>query len=342
MKSRDFEKPPEVAPGVFMLSITFPKGWFPPDAPAATLCYLVRQRDGWLLVDAGLKHHSCLELLRQQLKALNVSPRDIRWLVVTHFHPDHFGLCSEVKAMSGARIIMHRTDWEVLQLIIKTAGGWSSETFDRWVTSLGALPQELDSYDRVFEFGTALFPKDVEPDQLLDGEDQAVGDTGLRAILTPGHTPGHICIYDEKSKLLFSGDHVLLGITSHITPGILSDDDQLSQYLKSLERVRALDVRMVLPAHENPFVHLKERVGQLLEHHEKRLQQVLAPIRHQALSARDIASQVEWVVGFWEQMDSINRLLAIQETVAHLRLLQERGLVSAKEKEGVVLYGTMR
>lgn len=321
-----------------MLEIAFPQGWFPPDAPAATLSYLIKQRQGWLMIDSGLKHHSCLDCLRQQLAALNVSPREIKWLLITHFHPDHFGLASEIKAMSDAQIIMHRLDWDVLQLIIKAAGGLSSETFNRWVTSLGVLPHEMDGYDRVFQFGIALFPADVEPDLLLDGEDQPVGDTGLRAILTPGHTPGHICVYDEENKLLFSGDHVLTGITTHITPGILADDDQLGRYLESLQRVQSLDVRMVLPAHESPFAGLGERVGQLMEHHERRLQQVLAPIRQDALSAREVASQVEWVVGLWEQMDGINRLLAIQETLAHLRLLQERGAVTIAEKEGVNLY----
>ena len=104
-----------------MLEIAFPQGWFPPDAPSATLCYLVRQRQGWLLVDCGLKHHSCLDSLLRQLRALNISPRDTKWLLITHFHPDHFGLASELKALSDARIILHRLDWEVLQLILKGA-----------------------------------------------------------------------------------------------------------------------------------------------------------------------------------------------------------------------------
>ena len=324
-----------------MLEIAFPQGWFPPDAPAATLCYLIRQRQGWLLVDAGLKHQSCLDSFRQQLAALNISPGDIKWLLVTHFHPDHFGLAPEIKAISDARIILHRMDWDIVQLITEAAGNWPNETFDQWVTSLGVLPQEMDSYGRVFEFGTALFPADVEPDLLLDGEDQPVGDGGLRAILTPGHTPGHVCVYDERNKLLFSGDHVLMNTTSNISPGILSNDDQLSRYLESLEKVRALDIRMVLPAHENPFVQLSQRVGQIREHHERRLQHVLAPIGHHALSARDIASKVEWV-GLWEQMDSMNRLLAIQETLAHLRLLQNRGLVITEEKDGVNLYSAAK
>jgi glyoxylase-like metal-dependent hydrolase (beta-lactamase superfamily II) len=321
-----------------MLEIPFPQGWFSPDAPSATLCYLVRQWQGWLLVDCGLNHHSCLDSLLQQLRALNLSPRDIKWLLVTHFHPDHFGLASELKALSDARIIMHRLDWEVLQFILNAAQGSAGETFEQWATSVGVLPKELEGYNRAFELGTALFPVAAEPALLLDGEDERVGDSGLRAILTPGHTPGHVCVYDEKNRLLFSGDHVLMDITSHISPAILGSDDQLSRYLESLKKVGALDVRMVLPAHESPFGHLTLRVGQLLEHHEKRLQQVLSPIRGRALSAREIAAQVEWVVGFQEQMDSVNRLLAILETMAHLRVLQERGLVVTEEKNGVNLY----
>jgi len=325
-----------------MLEIAFPQGWFPPDAPLATMCYLVRQRQGWLLVDCGLKDRSCLDSLLRQLDALNVSPRDIKWLMITHFHPDHFGLASKLKTLSNARIIMHRLDWEVLQFILKAAHGSVSQTFDQWVTSVGVLPKELEGYNRAFEFGTALFPLDAEPDSLLDGEDERVGDSGLRAILTPGHTPGHVCVYDEKNRLLFSGDHVLMGVTSHIAPGFLGNDDQLGLYLEALKKVAALDVHMVLPAHENPFTDLSRRVRELLEHHETRLQQVLAPIHGRALSARDIATKVEWVVGFWEQMNNVDRLLAILETLAHLRLLQARGLVIMEEKMGVNLYSAAR
>ncbi len=332
------DRPREIVPGVFLLEIAFPDGWFPEGAPSATLCYLIKQRQGWLLVDTSFKQRSCLDSLLGQLDALGVSPEDVKWLVVTHFHPDHSGLASEFKARSNARVIMHRLDWEVLQFILNGAAGSQGETFNQWVTAVGVRPNELAGYNRALEFGTALFPGGAEPDTLLDGEDEPVGDSGLRAILTPGHTPGHVCLYDEGNRLLFSGDHVLLDVTSHISPAIVGTDDQLSLYLESLKKVRDLDVQMVLPAHESPFPYLKQRVGQLLEHHEKRLRQVLTPIRGQALSARDIAAGVEWVGGHWEKMDSVNRLLAILETLAHLRVLQERGLVIAEERTGVNLY----
>jgi glyoxylase-like metal-dependent hydrolase (beta-lactamase superfamily II) len=291
------------------------------------------------MVDSGLNHQTCFDALCQQLANVDISLKDIRWLVITHFHPDHFGLAGWIKAASDAVIVMHHRDWNVAQFITKSARDWSPDELIGWATPLGVLPSELEGYLQVVNLGRTLFPADVEPDLLLEAEEEPLGDTGhLRAILTPGHTPGHVCIYDQRNKFLFAGDHVLLGITTHIAPSILSSDDQLSQYLEALQKVRRLEVEMVLPAHEKPFAHLSQRVDELLEHHGRRLRQVLAALGHHPLSARDIASRVEWTVGLWEQMEGMNRLLAIQETVAHLRLLQQRGYVTIVEGDELTLY----
>lgn len=322
-----------------MLEIPFPKGLFPPGAPRETLCYLIKQRKGWLMVDGGLNHPTCFSALCQQLDALSIPLKDIRWLVVTHFHPDHFGLAGQIIAASDATVVMHQKDWSQVQFIMEVTKNRSTDELARWANSLGIQPSELEGYRHVMNFGVKFFPVDVEPDVVLSGDEEPVGDTGyLQAILTPGHSPGHICIYDKKNKLLFSGDLVLVGITPHISTSILGNDDQLGEYLKALRKVRGLDVKMVLPAHGKPFANLSQRVDELLEHHERRLQQVLAALRHRAMSASEVASQVEWLVGLWEQMSGMDKLMAIQETQAHLRLLQERGEVTTKDEDGLTLY----
>lgn len=329
----------QIVPGIYRVDVPFPQGWFPPDAPSATICYLVEQASGWLMIDSGLHHPSCYEAVCEQLSALRISLADIRWLVITHFHPDHFGLAGRIKAASQARIIMHRQDWEVVKFILDSANSWSEDEVTKWASSLGITAPEMDGLRQVVGFGVMLFSYVSEPDVLLEGDEQAVGDTGcLHAIRTPGHTPGHVCIYDESQRVLFSGDHVLTGITTHITPSLLGTEDQLSEYMRALRKVEKLDVRIVLPAHEQPFTNLTQRVEELLGHHERRLQQVLAPLRNRSLSAREVASQVEWMVGLWDRMDGMNRLLAIQETLAHLRLLQEQGRVTVVQKEGVSLF----
>jgi len=333
------EKPSELAPGIHMLEIPFPSGWMPPDAPPSTLSYLVEEEEGWLMVDSGFNHDTCFDSLCQQLAALGTSFNDIRWLLITHFHPDHFGLAGRIRAASGAKVVMHQEDWNLARFIVESPEEWSIDQIAQWLRSLGVPPSELVGYRQVVAFGKMLFPKNLEPDILLQGEEERLGERGyLRAILTPGHTPGHLCLYDEKNKVLFSGDHVLSEITTHIAPIDLAGHNQLDRYLKSLRRLQRLEVELVLPAHEKPFTHLSQRVEELLEHHRQRLEQVLLAVRHHPLSPLEIASQVQWMTGLWEQMDAMNRLLAIQETLAHLHLLQENGHVTMVERDGLTLY----
>ncbi|MBM4445503.1 MAG: MBL fold metallo-hydrolase [Chloroflexi bacterium] len=333
------DKPRQVAPGVYMLEAPFSLGLGSRNEESLTLCYLVHQAGGWLMVDSGYNDRGCYDALCQQLDALGISLRDIRWLVITHYHPDHSGLSALIRAASGARVVLHRDDWNILQSIVGSSEEWNIHGLIPWVKSLGVPPTEIDGFRQMATFGRRLFPMGLDVDVLLQGEENPVGDSGhLRAILTPGHSPGHICIYDQKDKLLFSGDHVLVEITPHISPSHLTSRDQLRQYLAALRKVQHLDVDLVLPAHERPFGHLSRRVDEILDHHSKRLEEVLQSLFGQMLSPWDIAHRVEWDVGRWDQMDATNRVLAVRETVAHLQLLEQRGQVAPVERDGVNLY----
>lgn len=333
------EKPVRMAEGVYMLTIPFPPGWSPPDAMAATLCYLVRQRSGWLMVDCGFGHETSFDSLCGQLDGLGIPMGDIRYLFITHYHPDHFGMAGRVMAASGATLIMHRRDWDLVQLAMQALNGQAEDELRGWTRLLGVQSSEMDSYRQVMDFGARLFPTGIEPGLVIEGDDESIGDMGrLRAILTPGHSPGHICLYDQDRGLLFSGDHVLVEITSHIAPG-MGGEDQLGEYLKALERVRGLDVKLVLPAHEEPFTHLSRRVDEILHHHQVRLQQVLVAVGGRPVTVREAAAKVEWIgVGAWDHMNGTDRLLAILETMAHLRLLQQRGVVTSTESDGMWLF----
>jgi len=333
------KKPTELATGVYVLEAPFPPGFLPPDALGVTLCYLLEDDGGWLMVDSGFNDDVPFDSLCQQLGALGTSINDIRRLLITHFHPDHFGLAGRIKAASDAEVIMHQGDWEMTQRVKETANEWSLEQVLQQVSSFGVPPTELAHYTDVISFGRMLFPPGLVPDTVLKGDDEPVGGGGnLRAVLTPGHTPGHLCLYDGRNRFLFSGDHVLAGITTHISPGYLADDCQLALYLDALEKVRLMDVDMVLPAHEEPFADLGARVDEILQHHDQRLEQVLAALGDRPSSAWQIALQVDWTVGSWDGMDTINRLLAMMETTAHLELLQERGRVTLVEETPWNLY----
>ncbi len=180
---------------------------------------------------------------------------------------------------------MHENDWNILRATVSSSDIWNIHGMIPWARSLGVPEPELEGFFEIASLGRDFFPRGLEPDIVLQGETNPVGDSGrLQAILTPGHSPGHICVYDRENKLFFSGDHILVEITPHISPSQLTSQDQLEQYLEALRKVRPMTVDLVLPAHERPFSHFRRRIDEILAHHDHRLAEVVAchirPRRH--------------------------------------------------------------
>src|SRR5690349_19924536 len=161
------------------------------------------------------------------------------------------------------------------------------------------------------------------------GELDARADMTLAARHTPGHTPGHLCFVDERSRRLFSGDHVLPLITTYISVPRGAPPDPLGDYMDSLARTRALDVDEVLPAHEWRFRGLPGRVDAITAHHERRLAELLAAIRRRPGSTPwQLAGDLTWSRP-WDQYSGQMRIFAVTETAAHAHLLERRGAVTA-------------
>jgi glyoxylase-like metal-dependent hydrolase (beta-lactamase superfamily II) len=177
------------------------------------------------------------------------------------------------------------------------------------------------------------------PDRLLgDGELADVPGWKLRALHTPGHTPGHLCFVDERSRRLFSGDHVLPRITPNISAQRGDPASPLQAYLDSLTRTRDLDVDEVLPAHEWRFRGLVGRVDAITAHHERRLAELLAAARrHPGSTPWELAGQLTWSRP-WAEYGGQMRIFAVTETAAHLDLLEHRGLVTASSSTHPVVY----
>jgi glyoxylase-like metal-dependent hydrolase (beta-lactamase superfamily II) len=172
----------------------------------------------------------------------------------------------------------------------------------------------------------------AEPDRLLEDGD-LVPDAGrpLRAVWTPGHTPGHLCFHDEPDDLLLSGDHVLPRISPNIGLQPHTADPPLAAYLASLERVGArYDSAEVLPAHEYRFAGLAHRVRVLLEHHRCRGEEILAVLeRRGEATVWQIAGELTWSRG-WSQVTGFMRRAAVAETLAHLQWLSQAGRVGVR------------
>jgi glyoxylase-like metal-dependent hydrolase (beta-lactamase superfamily II) len=159
-----------------------------------------------------------------------------------------------------------------------------------------------------------------------DGDRPEVIGWDLTALWTPGHSPGHLCFWEASNKLMLSGDHVLPRITPNIPYHPQAGSDPLGDFLRSLDKVDAFDALEVLPAHEHRFDDLHARVAGLRAHHESRFVEVIAALRSGVTTAWELASRMHWSRS-WDEIQGFMRRAAVSEAMAHLRVLESRGVV---------------
>jgi glyoxylase-like metal-dependent hydrolase (beta-lactamase superfamily II) len=244
-------------------------------------------------------------------------------------HFDHVGLAARVRAASGAWVAMHPADRAVLAdgRFSDPETAVAQET--AFLRSLGAPASEAAEAVGPAA-GYMRFSAIAAPDrELCDGDLADVPGWRLRAVHTPGHTPGHLCFVDELAQRLFAGDHVLPRITPNISLFPTGNGEPLAEYLDSLAKVRDLKVDEIMPAHEWRFRGLAERADGIAAHHERRLAELHAAIAaHPGETSWFLAGQLTWSRS-WDQYSGRMRITAVTETAAHVLELVRRGLVTA-------------
>jgi glyoxylase-like metal-dependent hydrolase (beta-lactamase superfamily II) len=311
-----------------------------PDNPLGhTLVHLLDTDRGPVLVDTGWDDPTAWDTLSAGLAACGTSPAEIHGVVVTHHHPDHHGLSGRVREASGAWIAMHAADATVVRRTREAEPGMWLDYLAGKLARAGAPEAHIAPLRAARAAGgggglpglrPALPDREIVPGELLD-----LAGRRLRAVWTPGHTPGHVCLHLQEAHpagrpgngRLFSGDHLLPGITPHI--GLYEDPDDatvtdpLGDYLDSLERVGRLAPAEVLPAHQHAFTGAQDRVRELLTHHEQRLTGLLTLLAR-PLTPWQVAERMEWNRP-WEQIPYGSRNIAVSEAEAHLRRLVKLG-----------------
>lgn len=331
------ELPPveQVTGGVWSVPVPIP------DNPLRyVLSYLIEHRSGFVMVDPGWDHPESWDALRAGLDACGIPMTAVTAIVLTHVHPDHHGLSAAVREQSGAWIGMHAREDAWLGRRFTARGGRAREwaAYLRWCGAPAAHIEEVTvSYRNADGRRRPMARADraLEHGDLID----APGLT-LRAVWTPGHSPGHLCFRDETHDLMLTGDHVLPRITPNVSAYDM-DSQPLQEYLRSLDALRGVQPGEVLPAHEYRFRDLDTRLDALGEHHAQRLgevRQVLAA-SPDGLSTWRVAEQVTWSRG-WDQLSGFPRQAALGEVLAHLRHLQAEGIATCLQGGGVGRWRT--
>lgn len=313
-----------------------------PDNPLGhTLVHLLDTDDGPVLVDTGWDDPGSYDALVRGLAEAGTAVADVHGVLITHHHPDHHGLSGRVREASGCWIAMHAADAEVVRRTREAEP-------DRWVEyllarlSAAGAPESHLAPLRAAGGRVLAGLRPALPDrEIVPGELLPLAGRRLRAVWTPGHTPGHVCLYLEESRRLFSGDHLLPEISPHIglyeDPDDLTETDPLGDYLDSLERVARLSPAQVLPAHQYAFGDAPRRVRQLLDHHASRLTELRALLVDGPRTPWQLAETLPWNRA-WHEIPASSRTIAVSETEAHLRRLTKLGRAEAVPNSDPVTY----
>jgi len=317
-------------PDVFNIQIELPQN------PLRSLnVYVIATPEQNLLIDTGFNRYECCSALWAGVRELGLDLKRTS-VFLTHFHSDHTGLAGDF-VERGCPIYMGRIDYQYLdgmksgEHLSAIEGLYRREGFPEEVLAQQATGNQGRRYGV-----SKMFPANL----VEDGTVLPLGGLEVRCIHTPGHTPGHMVLYLPKEQLLFSGDHILFDITPNISvwDGV---PHSLADYLASLEKIRALPVRAAFPAHRNWEGDVCRRVGELLEHHKARLEEIRAAVEQRPGStAYEIAGRITWSArGLgWEQFPPHQKWFAMGETLAHLDYLTDHHQVRRVRGGAVTTY----
>jgi glyoxylase-like metal-dependent hydrolase (beta-lactamase superfamily II) len=315
----------EVAAGLHQLPVPLPYATKPVNA------YLGRVEGGWAVVDTGAHTEATERFWAEVLEGLDAP---LAAVYVTHYHPDHLGMAGWLAGRTGAPVHMMRREFEWARFMWAEGMPQADSMADLCrrngmppdgveAVRLGMLRQRPD---------TLPFPDGVRP--LADGDEVELGGARYRVLWLSGHSDGLYCLWDERARVLVSNDHVLPSITPNVSVWPNGDPAPLRRYLENLRRVLELDPALYLPGHGSPFTAADGRVQRIIDHHERRLAAMLEVVGPAGASAWEVCAAAFRA----EDLNGHQLRFAMAETLAHMELLAERGLVRAVDDGGLVRY----
>lgn len=317
--------PLAVAPGIEWLRMPLPF------ALDHINLWLLEDGDAYTAVDTGI----ALDPVRTAWKSV-LAVRQLRRLLVTHFHPDHLGLAAWLQEQTGAPLWITQGEYLTAQMVKHQIGSYGIPAMCDFFRAHGlgearieALRERGNAYGKV----VPAIPPIFHP--LWEGEDVTIGGRAWRVIVGHGHAPEHASLYCAELGVLISGDMLLPRISTNISvfAGV-PDADSLGWFLASLDRLRELpEDTLVLPSHGLPFRGLHFRVDQLHAHHADRC----ADLR-QACAEPKTAAELIPVLFPREITDPHQTMFAMGEAIAHLNYLEQARHLERIEENGIIRH----
>jgi glyoxylase-like metal-dependent hydrolase (beta-lactamase superfamily II) len=286
--------------------------------------YIIEGKNGNLMIDTGWNTPEAFNTLAQEMKNSGFAMKDITDILVTHLHPDHYGLAGKISELSGAKVYISEIENNLLDsryfhpenLLTAMTAFFKANGIPDWELKLLAeASMTIKNFVLPVKVAGTLKPGDkvdIEP-------------YSFEVLHTPGHSPGHICLYEPNKKYFFSGDHVLSEIVPNVSYHPQSGENPLGDYVNSFTKLLELDVRFVFPGHGSVFSGLAPKVDEIMRHHHDRMYNIQKVMGVDTRCAYDIAKEIPWIVNgetvAYDKLEPIDRRLAVLETLAHLQYL---------------------
>ncbi|HET7657792.1 MAG TPA: MBL fold metallo-hydrolase [Bacillales bacterium] len=287
--------------------------------------FMAEGEEGWKILDTGL-HDERTEAKWDEL----LDGKKVSDLLISHYHPDHFGCAGYLQRKTGARVSMSEIDadsgihvWEE-DFILKIRQNYV----------LAGVPEEtaVQMTSNTKEFTSKVTPYPKIDHYFKEGDLVQFGRYSYEVLFAPGHSDGLVVLYCKEKNILLSTDHILPKITPNIAYWFHGIENPLAVYMESLKKIRKLDIDFVIPCHGRPFHNANERIDEILEHHRKRVESTLYNIG----KGSDIYSVCRRL--FNKPLNIHETRFALGETIAHLEYLRHRGEVKREMGDTCWLY----
>ena len=299
----------QVAEGIFQVQLPLP---FP---LRIVNCYLLRDGAGWTIIDTGINYPAGRMAWQAALAELQIAPESIRRIILTHAHPDHYGMAGWLVEQSGATVQLAPLEQEFVRTAWH-AGAANEQAVVEFFQAHG-MPVELAEQVRHSMVATRAMTLPWPATSVIEpGESLQIGARSFQVIATPGHSDQHLAFYCAEERLLLCGDAVLIKITPNISRWPHGRPDPLADFLQSLDRLAALDVELALPGHGPLIRAFGERLVELRAHHYERLE-----IMAHATGGGATAFLVCTAVFPTTALSPHQLRFAMAETLAHLEYL---------------------
>lgn len=301
----------ELLPGLYLLSIPIPY-------PLKTVNLFLFKGNGEVaLLDTALGTKTARGTLELSLAELGLCFSDIKTVLLTHHHPDHYGLAGFFEGL-GARVWLHEEEVGRGHLFWLHPEAFQERSFALFLDH--GTPEEtlLGIRETMAKTRERVHPPQ-HPIPLKEGEVLEMAGKKLRVIWTPGHADGHAAFFLEEEGVLLAGDAILERVSPNVGLWAYTRENPLKDFLASLARLEALPVRVAYAGHFGPIPQVQKRVQELRAHHQERLEALLTHLE-EPKTAWELSLKL-----FPQELDAAGRRFAFAETLAHLEYLRLEG-----------------